>query len=432
MHSPMGGVLPGLYAKHAAVTLADLGLILIISRVFDAITDPLIGIASDRIETRFGSRKPWVFSGLLLGAIGFYFLMLPTESTGKLYFFFWSLVLYLAWTMIDIPVRAWSTELTHHYDERSRVAGFFALLSYSGNMLFSLAPLLLFPILGSTEFTPESIRFIGIFALVAFPIIAVVNLFSAPEGQRIERRKRSSAAGPRATIRAMRKNKPLLIFIGFLGAMMLGNGIFVSGLFLHQDAYLGIGPYIPVTGLVFSLTILVALPIWKLLIERHGRIKPTLIGWGFNILALLCFALITPGPYAHWYVGFLIICAGLGGGGLLIAPMAMLADIADYHRLKTGASEPGLFFAVLAFLTKLLAALGAGIGFLLLDFVGFSAKDVSSDSAILGMKLSLFVLPTILSLVGATLFFMSPIDKRRQNIIRKRIESQALTLESEE
>jgi len=106
MHGPVVGILPALYAKYFGISLAITGTVLLVSRWFDAITDPLIGVLSDRTKTRLGRRKPWMIAGSALSLLAVYFLFIPPESPSVAYYTFWSMLLFLAWTMNEIPYGA--------------------------------------------------------------------------------------------------------------------------------------------------------------------------------------------------------------------------------------------------------------------------------------------------------------------------------------
>ena len=115
--------LPAFYTQEIGIPIATVGTVLLLTRAFDAVSDPLIGYASDRLSTRFGRRKVWLIAGAPLAALAAYMLFVPFAGASASYLLFWSLVLSLAWTGIIVPYGAWGAELTGDYDERSRIAG---------------------------------------------------------------------------------------------------------------------------------------------------------------------------------------------------------------------------------------------------------------------------------------------------------------------
>ena len=118
---PLVLFVPAFYADDLGVPLAAVGLALAASRLLDVVTDPLIGIASGRLGLAWGRRKPWIVLGTPVFAVALWQLFVPgrTASTGSL--LGWSALLYLGFTMIDLPHKAWGAELSPDYDERSRI-----------------------------------------------------------------------------------------------------------------------------------------------------------------------------------------------------------------------------------------------------------------------------------------------------------------------
>src|SRR5699024_10864524 len=96
---PSHAILPGFYAKHTQISLATIGVILIIARVFDAVVDPVIGFASDAVIGRWRSRKPWLLIGALVLAVSVVPLYMPAPEVGPAYFLGWFLAFYLGYSL---------------------------------------------------------------------------------------------------------------------------------------------------------------------------------------------------------------------------------------------------------------------------------------------------------------------------------------------
>ena len=105
---PTASILPTIYAKYHGIDLVMIGTILMVTRMFDAVTDPAIGYLSDRTKSPIGKRKPWVIGGYAMAMIVIYFLFIPPEHITTLFFLFWYSMLYLAWTAAEIPYLAWA------------------------------------------------------------------------------------------------------------------------------------------------------------------------------------------------------------------------------------------------------------------------------------------------------------------------------------
>ena len=113
---PVGLYLPFVYSKDFGLDLAEVGLILMLARISDVVTDPLIGFLSDRTPGKFGRRKPWMAGGALFMMFSAFQLFNPTVLNDlpidNWHLLLWSVLLWLGWTMINIPYYAWGAELS--------------------------------------------------------------------------------------------------------------------------------------------------------------------------------------------------------------------------------------------------------------------------------------------------------------------------------
>ena len=113
-------LLQGIYAKYYGLPLTAIATVLVIGRLFDAITDPLIGYAVDHHIARGGSRKPFLVGGVLLLILSSWFLYIPQGDVSMSeYFLGWYLTIYFAFTLFEIPHIAWPNKLTAGIQDRS-------------------------------------------------------------------------------------------------------------------------------------------------------------------------------------------------------------------------------------------------------------------------------------------------------------------------
>ena len=117
---PMALFVPAFYADDLGVPLAAVGTAIALSRLLDVVTDPLIGSLSDHGVLPFGRRKPWMVLGTPLFLVSLWQIFVPGEAASAGHLLLWSALLYLGFTMIDLPHKAWGAELSSDYDERSR------------------------------------------------------------------------------------------------------------------------------------------------------------------------------------------------------------------------------------------------------------------------------------------------------------------------
>ena len=236
MQGPMTGILPTLYSSEFGIDLAVIGTALLLSRVFDAVTDPMIGLLSDRTKSRFGRRKPWIGAGAAIAVIAIYFLFVPGEHSNISYFLGFSIVLYLAWTIMEIPFAAWVLELSRRSEERTRINSARAIAIMIGGVLFAASPALV-PAAGG-EMNFEVLKVLALVIATVVPIATALALVYVPQGDVYEQTETPKLSELWSSVK---NNEPLRYFIGiylFIGTM---GGITGVISFMYIDDYLKIG-----------------------------------------------------------------------------------------------------------------------------------------------------------------------------------------------
>ena len=420
LHFAALAILPAFYAKHTAVSVTAIGLTLLATRIFDALFHPLVGFVSDRFISSKSGRKPWIVTGAMLCAISAYAIFTPSSNAGVGYYFFWSVMLFASWTVLEIPHRAWGSELTRDYFERSRVFAVLAQFRMVGSILFLGAPLL--PFFASSDIIrPQFLTTAALVLAFVFPLSAVAAVTGAPAGK-IVARKRSTLRG---LVKSFARNKPLWIFAGVFALSGIGSGLYNSVLLLFVSDYLKLGNEYPYIGLLYFAVSLPMMSVWGLLMNRIGKHRAWALGMMGFAVVLPLYWFVPPGPGSfHLVLAFTFIFAAASSSDYLI-PMAALGDIVDYDILKTGVNRSGNYFSLLQFVQAAQIAIGGGLGFLLLGLFHYSAKGGNGPVAVLGLKLTLLVFPSVLYFLAAILILRSPITARRHDIIRRRITARA-------
>ena len=150
---PMALFVPAFYADDLGLPLAAVGTAIALSRLLDVVTDPLIGSLSDRLRLPLGRRKPWMLLGTPLFVLALWRLFVPGDAATPGHLLLWSALLYLGFTLIDLPHKAWGAELSSDYDERSRITSWREGLSTAGQVVLLAAS----PIAGSTRPTASCV-----------------------------------------------------------------------------------------------------------------------------------------------------------------------------------------------------------------------------------------------------------------------------------
>jgi Na+/melibiose symporter-like transporter len=420
---PVNAILPTLYAQYANVSVAAAGTIFLMRTIYDAVSDQFIGYLSDRTRTRLGARLPWIISGTAVTIIGVLMLFRIPPEAGVFYFAVWTLVYFTGATMVAIPYFAWGNELTSDYDETSRVFAYKGFFENVGSMLFSVIPIVLvfFGIAATTEYTREMVWLLGMIILVAMPITVAGAAIMAPRGL--------PSTTPRTTLvqlfHSVKGNKPFLRFISAYLIAGTGYGFFVALVYPFVATYLKIGEAFPMILLVTTISGLVSVPLWIRIVYRLGKHRAWGWGWILNSLVLVPMIWVEPGPSATIPTAVMMGLYGLTNGVSAIAPFAILGDVVDYDRLRTGVDRGGNYFAFMMFAVKMLGSTG-GVALIVLGAVfGYELADgaVNTDFANAGMLYMFILAPGVFQLASVFLIWNFPIDHRRQLIIRKRLEA---------
>lgn len=415
IHGPVGTVIQGIYGTQFGLPLAAIGAVLLVARIFDAITDPVIGFLSDRVETRWGHRKPWIIAGSLIAVGACWKLYVPPEEIGVGYFLLWFLLAYLGWTLSEIPYRAWLAELSDDYNERTRIATWRTFARYLGFIAFYGIPFL--PIFDSTEFTAESLRVTAILAAVALPLTATIAAWRVPRGR---------VRGPEQTISlrhaltAASANRPLLYFLGIFALTGTANGMAYGMLFFFVGGYLGMPDTLALLFVLGAPAGALAMPAWGWLARRIGKQRTWAYGYLASAAFMLAHLLVEPGSGSEP----LLIAVNLGiflvsPAGLVI-PAAMLADIVDYGRWKFGADYAGSYNSLQTMMEKGLEGMGAATGLAVAGWMGYNAQ-APDEGGRLGLLIAFPLLPAALTLLSVPLIWRFPITERRQRAIALRL-----------
>ena len=412
------GYLPGIFAKHYGLDLVALGAFFTVARLFDAFSDPVMGYLSDNIQTRYGRRKPWIGIGTVLTVFFGVFLFFPVTDVSVIYFGSFYLLLTFGQTLVSIPHNAWAVGLSHDYHQRTRVFFYIGLAQMLGSAIYTAAPLL--PIFESTAFTPEVLRVIFL-AGAAVSLVAVgFLLFKVPEP--VSQMDSAKQFDWRVAWDLLRKNPPFLYFIALSFISAMGLGLYLSLGFIFFDTYLKIGDKVSIIGLTATAVSLVAMPLWLKLASLWDKRHVFVLGALGRALALIPFAFLTPGPDVFpVFIALTVLDSAIGAGRGLMIP-SIKADIVDYGTWRTHADCAGTYMSFMTLLAKVEFSLAGGIGLMIAGLFGYNAAAAEqTDVAVFGIKLVHIVLPSILLTISAIMMIFFPIDRRRQDILRRRL-----------
>jgi len=379
-------LIPTHYAETTALSLSTIGTIMLVARLWDTITDPLIGFLSDKTPQRWGRRRIWVLGSVPLICVSIYFLFRPTADVGTGYLLGWTLAIYVAGTMAIVPFNAWGAELSPDYRQRNRVTGVRAAFGLTGTMAALLVPAILDQ-QGAADLgrTLEVITWLAVATL----ILSSLLLFAVPDDNPTYLPKTQVRDAFRLIAGASPFRTLLMSFLFNSAA----NAI-PATLFLFYVTYVLKVPDLagPLLFLYFICAAL-SVPVWIRVAARFGKHRT----WHWSIVTACLLFVWTPFFGEGDLVLYLIIVFGTGitTGCDLIIPSSMNGDLVEWDAVEHGYRRPGMLFAIWGTTTKLSYALAIGIAFPLLDLFGFSAGADNSGGSLLALAV-LYGTPCIL------------------------------------
>jgi Na+/melibiose symporter-like transporter len=421
MVAPIWGILPALYAEHTTVTLAAIGGVFLIARLLDAITDPLVGYLSDITVSRFGPRKPWIAGGAVVSALGVVFFYTPSPTAGAASFLGWSAVVFLGWTMLVVPYNAWATELTGDYHDRARLFAYRNTIGGVGALLFIISPLVLKYWTGNTEFTLELMGIMTIVLVIVLPLTVGTALYVVPQGETLSIDRPSI----RGLVDSLRRNRVMWLFISITFISGIAQSAMVSLQFLFVDNYLELGASYAMLGAVQMVTYVASIPIWLRSVKRFGKHRPWAAASFSLVLTGAIAVFLEPGPGALIPLVAWSILVGFFNAAHAVSPQSILTDVIDYDTLKTGVNRAGNYFSFLMLLSKGTTAVGSGLALGLVGLAGYDPKGAHDAAGVMGLLIVFAAVPAVLGVINGGIILKYPLDERRQEIIRRRIEQRA-------
>lgn len=411
---PLYVFLPPFYAQDLGVGLAAVGAALLGARLWDMVTDPLVGWLSDRTGGRFGRRKPWILAGTPLLLVSIWYLFVPPEGASWLHLMVWTMVAYLGGTLLVLAHQAWGAELSPDYHERSRIAMSRELFAVIG----TVATVLLLMATGGD--TGAVMLWIAWAFTLTLPLTVGLALWRVPDTQFAQRH---SAFNLRRGLQLLAGNRPFRRLIGAYFLNGVANGMPASLFLLYighvikpeQEAWQAF------LLLAYFLSAVVAVPLWLRFSYRFGKDRTWIVSIAWACLVFVWVPFLGEGDV--WWFLAITILSGLSLGADQALPSAMQADVIDLDRLKSGRQRAGLYFALWGMANKLSLALAAGITFPLLELFGFDPQaETNTPSALFALAALYALLPVAFKLASIWSVAGYPIGPQTQARIQRLIQ----------
>jgi Na+/melibiose symporter-like transporter len=411
---PLGVWLPRAYGTDVGIELYLIGAIISAAAIFDAITDPLIGFASDRFRSRWGRRRSWIGIGLPLLTLATWNLLSPGSTATATYLAVWYIALRVGSTLVLVPYGAWGAELSSDYHDRTRLNS-----SRQKWILFGLIGAALIP--AGVEFlnngaSVPALEVLDAFAwavLLTLPLSGALLLARVPEPPALPGEGRTPFL---RSLRLMWKNG-LFRRVVTIELVITGGEYFTNtlSLFFMQD-FIGIRSPGQLY-LIYFTTGLLAMPAWDLIASRWGKHRSLACAMVLVSGVSISIFFLNHGDILAFYI--LFAAKGFCFGAFAYLPLAMLADVVDIDTMRSGDARTGGYFAVHGFMTKCAASFG-GLSLPLLALAGYSATSgaQNDDTALLWLGILYALVPTVLFVFAFWLTWTWPLSAARHARMR--------------
>jgi GPH family glycoside/pentoside/hexuronide:cation symporter len=417
------------------------GLLGGLPRIFDALTDPIMGFISDNTKSKWGRRRPYIFIGAILSGILFAVLwqMDPADSQNYnfWYFLLMSMVFLIGNTMFATPLVGLGYEMTSDYNERTRIMAFSQTI---GQIAWMIVPWFWVIIADPTIFETQAVGVRKLSVIVGFVciVLGVLPAFFCKgiDSSNMENRKEisfktlfSNLIDLSKGIAQVAKNKPFLklcgaTFLVFNGFQMVASfSFFIIVFYMYNGSYTDAGNwpawFSTVTAIVTAFGVI---PIVTLLANKFGKRQAFIISTALSIVGYILkwWAFDKENPYLIFMP---IPFMAFGLGGLFTLMMSMTADVCDLDELENGMPrKEGTFGALYWWMVKLGQALALVLGGAVLKFVGFDGNATQQTTeTMISLRFADVIIPSITAGLAILVMWNYNLNESRAKKIKEQL-----------
>lgn len=414
------------------IEIATAGLVFLIPRIWDSINDPLMGIYSDRFQSKWGRRRPFMLLGAIPFGLFFFLSFTPPLSfiTGHratlVYYTVIFALLDTFYTLVNSPYSALTSELTDDYDERSSLAGW-----RMGNSIFAaLFTAVLFQLLAEGPFAQLAGSKAGGFAIsgaiwgvmITLTSLAVVIFVREPQ------RPNALKQPPFHFLQSVREafqNETFRMGTAIYLLAFIAVDIITAVYVWFLKFYLQLSSQ--QAPLVLGMTLFVAfasMPLTVRLMQRYGKTTTYIRMMLFWACTMIIISLLPPNNFALALVAAGL--AGLGYGAANAIPWAIVADAVEEDEWKTGTRREGMYASYLVTTRKVASAIALSLFVpFLLSWAGFLQGQVATqpESAVLMLRLLMGGVPTLLLLLSIYVAYRYPMSAESHAELVKKLQA---------
>jgi len=423
--------LPFFYSNIFGLRLDQVAVLLVVTRIWDAVSDPVMGILADRTHTRWGKYRPYLLLMAVPFALSGIFLF-STPDAGPTMKLVWAYVTYIlmmtVYTGINVPYGAMLGVMTDDSDTKTVLSSFRMFFAYGGSFiaLFCWEPLC--KLLGGYDTTggwQHSMIVVAIVCLILF-----ILCFSMTR----EKLNTVSTVSVGSDLKSLLKNAPWWILIGAALCSNLFNtvrGSTVAYFFndvIGSDVHMNLGglSFLFYAGLFLSIGevcnmigVALAVP----LAAKLGKKATYMLSFAALIVLSIIFFYIPVTSSGYWWMLVLQVVISIFTGVISPLVWSMYADVSDFAENRDGTASTGLIFSSASMAQKFGGAFGGAAVMWLLAAFGYdtTAGAVQTPEAIHGLKLLMSWIPAGVAAIAVVVVFFYPLTRTRMDKIQKEL-----------
>ncbi len=386
------------------------GFAVMIGKLWDAVTDPLMGYLSDRTRSRWGRRRPYILFGSIPLFLAMWFFFTAPPLSGAVALTIWAalalMLLNTAYTVVNIPYSSLTPELTDDYHERTSLNGFRFGFAVIGTILGAAA---VQPIAGLFSTKTAGFSAVGFVLGAVMMITALLTFFSVKEKD--HRATEIPKEGFFKTYGAVFTNKPYVILL-LTYALNLTGLNFLQNIIVYYTKYIYGNEGMTTSAMILLLLVaMVCIPISVLVSKKVG--KKLTYQLSFGIIASACAAIYLLGHrLGEPFFLAMMVYAGIGIGFGYVPPWSMVPDTVEYDAVKTGKRKEGAFYGMWTFTSKVGQSFSIFLSGLILSAGGYVAEAVQSEGAKSAIRLLIGPIPIIVLVGAIVLVQFYPLDEK--------------------
>ena len=384
------------------------GLLMSVSKFYDAATDPIMGVISDKTRSRWGRRRPYLLLGAVLCGASFIFLFnvpVVSDPTVMAFIVGGALILYsTAYTVFNVPYIAMPAEMTSSYHERSFLISFRVYGIAFGQVIGGFLGPLIIAYYGGGRVGHSMMAW----AVGGVIFVALFTCFLMTRRAKFTIRDEGPQPRFAEQWRTARENRPFIMLLSSKFCTLTGTSIMFVSLsyfvtLVLETSYAWLGFF----ALSITIGMIVSQPLWLKMSRRFGKRNCLVVASTAFALFSLTWLASSSDESSIISIGRSLLI-GLASGGMLLMGQSMLPDTIEYDSRRTGLHREGVFSGLYTTVEKLGAAIGAGLAGLTLSLAGYISSTeaetvVQPDSAITGIFICLAVLPAVTALLSAVM-----------------------------